>query len=208
MKALIVHAHENPDSFCSAIASHTDEVLTQLGIQVTISDLYKMNFDPVGSKKDFTSLSDAPYYKYPLEQWNASQNDLFNNELKQEIEKLNHADLLIFNFPLWWYSTPAILKGWVDRVMAYGVAYGAGCENKFKDRQAMVSITTGSPKKPNDDKDLDRILENITAGILQYVGFDLIPSFISYGVSRISQVEREHLLVDFKEHLQKYVKTA
>ena len=208
MKTLIVHAHENPDSFCCAIASHAERILIGLGHEVVVSDLYKMNFDPVGSKRDFTSLSDAPYYKYPIEQWNASQNDLFNNELKQEIEKLDQADLLIFNFPLWWHSTPAILKGWVDRVMAYGVAYGAGCENKFKGRQAMVSITTGSPKKLNDDKDLARILENVTGGILQYVGFELIPSFISYGVSRISQEDREEILIDLKNHMRHHVKVV
>jgi len=201
MNALIVHAHENPDSFCSALANKAMSTLQSLDYKVVISDLYAMDFDPVGSKKDFTTLSDSDYYKYPMEQLNASQNNLYNLALKDEMEKLNHADLLIFNFPMWWYSMPAILKGWVDRVMAYGVAYGAGCEDKFKGRQALITVTTGSPKKTNDDIETDRILENVSNGILKYVGFDLIPSFVAYGVSRISQEEREQILHNYSAYL-------
>jgi len=201
MNALIVHAHENPDSFCSALANKAMSTLQSIDYKVVISDLYAMGFDPVGSKKDFTTLSDSDYYKYPMEQLNASQNNLYNLALKDEMEKLNHADLLIFNFPMWWYSMPAILKGWVDRVMAYGVAYGAGCEDKFKGRQALITVTTGSPKKTNDDIETDRILENVSNGILKYVGFDLIPSFVAYGVSRISQEEREQILHNYSAHL-------
>ncbi len=201
MNALIVHAHENPDSFCSALANKAMSTLQSIDYKVVISDLYGMGFDPVGSKKDFTTLSDSDYYKYPMEQLNASQNNLYNLALKDEMEKLNHADLLIFNFPMWWYSMPAILKGWVDRVMAYGVAYGAGCEDKFKGRQALITVTTGSPKKTNDDIETDRILENVSNGILKYVGFDLIPSFVAYGVSRISQEEREQILHNYSAYL-------
>jgi len=201
MNALIVHAHENPDSFCSALAYKAMSTLQSIDYKVVISDLYDMGFDPVGSKKDFTTLSDSDYYKYPMEQLNASQNNLYNLALKDEMVKLNHADLLIFNFPMWWYSMPAILKGWVDRVMAYGVAYGAGCEDKFKGRQALITVTTGSPKKTNDDIETDRILENVSNGILKYVGFDLIPSFVAYGVSRISQEEREQILHNYSAYL-------
>ncbi len=46
--------------------------------------------------------------------------DGFTAELKAEMDKLEKADLLIFQFPLWWFGLPAILKGWVDRVFAQG----------------------------------------------------------------------------------------
>ena len=73
MKILIVHAHENPDSFCSALAKTAMEYLTEREHQVVISDLYQKQFNPIGGKHDFTQLSDATYYKYAGEKIHATQ---------------------------------------------------------------------------------------------------------------------------------------
>lgn len=47
-------------------------------------------------------------------------------DIAAEQEKLLWADTVIFQFPLWWFSMPAIMKGWIDRVYAWGFAYGVG----------------------------------------------------------------------------------
>jgi NAD(P)H dehydrogenase (quinone) len=64
-----------------------------------------------------------------------------------EQEKLHWADAVIFQFPYWWFSMPARMKGWVKRVFAYGFAYGVGGTNhlrygdgNLKGKRAMLSI--------------------------------------------------------------------
>ena len=206
MKILIVHAHENPESFCSALALSAKKHFTQAGHEVSFSDLYSMSFNPVASKNDFTNLSGAEYYKYANEQLNASKHRFFHKDVQEEIDKLLEADIINFNFPLWWWGMPAILKGWVDRVMAYGVAYGGNYgfkqNGRFVGKQAFITTTTGSPKTAYDytghnDKSVHGILSLLHEGIFELLGYKVLEPFIAYGVSRINQSDREDILKEY-----------
>jgi len=75
-------------------------------------------------------------------------------DVAAEQDKLRRADLVIFQFPMWWFSMPAIMKGWFERVYAYGFAYGVGehsekrwgeryGEGALKGKRAMLVVTTG-----------------------------------------------------------------
>jgi len=216
MKILIVHAHENSESFSSALANQTKNLFIESGHEVLVSDLYKMQFNPVGSKADFTNLSGADYYKYASEQLHASANNSFNKELKSEMDKLIEADILNFIFPLWWFGFPAILKGWVDRVMAYGVAYGGDYgfrdKGRFAGKKAFLTITTGSPSSFYEiggahNRTMDDILRNMHEGILALVGYEVIDPFVAYGVSRISKEERDKILEEYGAYLERMVKS-
>jgi len=117
-------------------------------IIVVVSDLYKMNFNPVAQKSDFKYLKNNNFFKYPIEQEHAYKNNILSKEIKSELSKLLWADIIIFQFPLWWSSVPAILKGWFDKVLIYGGIYG-GAYGKFKNarlsnKKAIISTTTGS----------------------------------------------------------------
>ncbi|RKR15216.1 NAD(P)H dehydrogenase (quinone) [Maribacter vaceletii] len=212
MNILIIHAHENPDSFCSALANTATSTFEREGHTVTISDLYKKDFNPIGGKHDFKKTSDASYYKYASEQIHAHQNNLFSDEIREEMELLIKADVLIFNFPLWWFGMPAILKGWVDRVLAYGFAYGGEYgfykEGRFKNKKALLSITTGSPadfysKNGAHKRTITDILKNIHQGIFNLIGFDVLPDFVAYGASRISDEDRKKILEDYASYIKK-----
>ncbi|MDB4292756.1 NAD(P)H-dependent oxidoreductase [Maribacter sp.] len=204
MKVLLIHAHENPDSFCAALAKTAIEVLTAQGHEVVTSDLYAMNFNPIAGKHDFKVLSDADYYKYAMEQLHNSKTNNFADDVRSEIAKLNAIDLLLFNFPMWWWSMPAILKGWVDRVLAYGVAYGGdhkmGSEGRFKGSKAMCVITTGSPASTLPP--IEPLLKNIHDGIFGLIGFESLEPFLAFSVSRIGQDERAAILKSFKSRLR------
>ena len=217
MKALIVHAHENKDSFCSALCSQTQSSFSQLGIDVIVSDLYQQNFNPVAGMHDFISVSDANYYKYAMEQLHASKNQSFSDELQNEMQKLLSADILNFNFPLWWFDFPAILKGWVDRVLAYGVAYGGeygfGPTGRFKGKKAFLTVTTGSPAsnytpEGSNKRPLSEIFRNINEGIFELIGFEVVEPFVAYAVSRVGQEEREKMLEDYKAFLLAHFSTT
>ncbi len=214
MKVLIIHAHENSNSFCSALAETAKSTFEKEGHQVTISDLYKKNFNPIGGKHDFILTSDASYYKYASEQLHAHQNNLFSEELNKEMKLLENADILIFNFPLWWFGMPAILKGWIDRVLAYGFAYGGDYgfydKGRFSGKKAMLCITTGSPenfytKNGAHGRTVSDILQNTHQGILNLIGFEVTPDFAAYGVSRITNSEREKILEEYKAFIHQYL---
>ena len=211
MNIFIVHAHENELSFCSALKNKAKEFYSSRGNHVVISDLYRMNFNPVAGKNDFKNLSGAEYYKLQAEQVHAYQNNLFAEEIKREMEKLEKADIVIFNFPLWWFSLPAILKGWVDRVFAMGYAYGAGkgvYENGvFPNKKAFLAITTGGPdisyQSQGKNGDIGTILFHINHGILYFTGMRALPPFIVYGPARMSEDERKAKLQDYETYLGK-----
>lgn len=80
----------------------------------------------------------------------------FNIDIKAEQEALLEADTIIFQYPLYWYSTPAILKEWIDVVFQYGFAFGQG--SKLTGKKVIVSFTMGSSKKDYPQEILDKIL--------------------------------------------------
>lgn len=212
MNVLIVHAHENASSFSSALAELAKNYFEDKGDHVDVSNLYQKQFNPIAGKHDFVKLSNASHYKYASEQIHAHTHDLFSAPLKEEMQLLDKADLLIFNFPLWWFGMPAILKGWVDKVLAYGFAYGGeygmGPNGRFKGRKALLTITTGSPESFYQPKGVhtrildEDILRNIKQGILHLVGYEVLESFIAYEVSRIGQADRMEILENYKAYLE------
>ena len=66
----------------------------------------------------------------------------FNIDVEYEKELLLQNDVIIWQHPLYWYSSPPILKQWIDMVLEYGWAYGAGGD-KLKDKVIFNAITTG-----------------------------------------------------------------
>ena len=185
-KILIVHAHPEKHSFCSALKNTAIEFYANKGAEIKVSDLYEMNFNPVGNKHDFISLQNTEFFKYQSEQVNAYQNNLFIPELKSEMDKLLWCDTLIFSFPLWWFGLPAILKGWVDRVFAMGFVYGAGKgvydNGAFKDKTAFLTFTTGGPEvaygTSGKNGSIETILYPIQHGMFYFAGMKTISPFI------------------------------
>jgi len=147
MRVLIVHAHHEPKSFSSALYAQAAKTLSDQGHQVVTSDLYGQGFDPVSDRRNFVSVHDSEYLKQQVEEQYASQVSGFAPDLDAEIRKLESCDLLLFNFPMWWFGLPAILKGWVDRAFPMRRIYGDGklYENGLGQakKRAMVIMTVG-----------------------------------------------------------------
>ena len=208
MNVLIVYAHPEPKSFNGAMKDLAVEVLTGAGHQVQVSDLYAMKFDPVGGPGDFTALEDASMFGYQREQIHAHKADSFTPELKAEIDKLLWADFVLFQFPLWWFSLPAILKGWVDRVFAMGVSYDMGRAYDtgfFPQKRGMLAFTTGGPPVTYGAKgkngDIDQILLHVNRGMLHFLGLQVLPPFIAYSAARVTPEQRAQYLEAYRERL-------
>ena len=208
MQVLIVHAHEEPKSFNGAMRDLAVRVLTEAGHEVTVSDLYAMRFDPVGGRRDFTRLKDSEFFKYGVEQAHATRAGTFAPDVADEQRKVFAADFVIFQFPLWWFGLPAILKGWVDRVFAAGLVYGGGkwySNGAFRGKRAMLALTTGggpaiySARGLNGD--MEQILFPINHGILYFTGFDVLPPFVAWSPARITAEQRARCLDEYRDRL-------
>ena len=208
-KILIIHAHPENASFCSSLKNEAVNYFQSQGAEVKVSDLYDINFNPVGGQHDFIDLQNPDFFKYQLEQVNAFQNNLFSKDIKSEMEKLEWCDTLIFNFPLWWFGLPAILKGWVDRVFAMGLVYGAGKgvydNGIYKNKTAFLTITTGGPEiaygSSGKNGNLETILYPIQHGMLFFCGMKVLPPFICFSPARMSDEERRQQLILYKTYL-------
>lgn len=208
-KILVIHAHPERNSFCSRLKDETISYFSKQQAEVKVSDLYGMNFNPVGNRHDFLEAENPSYFKYQAEQVSAWKNDSFEPLLKAEMEKLEWCDTLIFHFPIWWFGLPAILKGWADRVLAMGFAYGAGkgvYENgAFKGKTAFLCFTTGGPAVAYGDTgkngNLDTILYPIHHGIFYFLGMTVLPPFISFAPARLTDEERAQELIRYRSYL-------
>jgi NAD(P)H dehydrogenase (quinone) len=215
MKVFIVHAHHEPQSFNGALTRHAQQVLRAEGHEVVVSDLHAMKWNPVSDRHNFTTTANAEYLKQQVEEMHATANHGFAPEVQAEMDKVNACDALIFQFPLWWFSMPAILKGWVDRVFAMGYAYGGGRwynRGVFQGKRAMLSLTTGGGdtffSSEGLSGDIHMQLYPINYGILRFCGFDVLPPHISYGAGRASPEQRAAYLESYAQRLRTLATTA
>ncbi|MHC8319967.1 NAD(P)H-dependent oxidoreductase [Pseudomonas sp. GB2N2] len=209
MNVLIVHAHPEPQSFTAALRDQAVHTLQAQGHEVQVSDLYAMNWNPVASAEDFYDRDNPEYLVYALEQRLGVKSKSLAPDIQQELDKLLWADLLILNFPIYWFSTPAILKGWIDRVLVSGVCYGG---KRFYDqgglagKKALVTVTLGGRQHMFGEGaihgPLEDMLRPLLRGTLAYVGLDVLPPFVAWHVPYISAEAREQFLVDYRQRLE------
>lgn len=209
MNVLIVLAHPEPKSFNGAMFDTAVKTFRDAGHGVATSDLYRMGFNPVSDRRNFTTAKDGEFLRLQVEEMHASEVGGFSPDIEAELRKIEAADLMIWQFPLWWFGMPAILKGWVDRVFAMGRAYGSGRiyeKGEFKGKQALLSLTTGGPKEAYSPEgfngDLDAILRPLHRGILEFTGFSVLRPEVHWQPVRVSPEERDAWLDAWRKRLR------
>mgnify|MGYP001031533390 CR=1 FL=1 len=108
MRALVVHAHPVPESFNSAVNRLVCATLETKGHEVRSIDLYREGFTPAMSFGERRAYHEAGQNIAPV---------------RAHLEHLAWCNALIFVYPTWWYSQPAMLKGWLDRVFVPHVTF-------------------------------------------------------------------------------------
>ena len=108
MRALVIFCHPDPDSFTAAVRDVVVGRLAAAGAEVRVSDLYARGFDPRLSAAELAAYEDEAVNRAPV---------------AADVADLRWCDTLVFVYPTWWYGLPAMLKGWLDRVMLPGVAF-------------------------------------------------------------------------------------
>jgi len=208
MKVLLVYAHEEPNSFNAAMKNTAIKTFEAAGHSVVVSDLYRMNFKAIADGDDFLERRDRHFLKRQFEEQAASTLGTLAHDILDEQKKLMDCDLLILQFPLWWFSMPAIMKGWVDRVMTMGFAYGGGKwydTGGLKGKRAMVAVTTGGPENSYLERgingSIEKVLFPIQHGILFFCGFEVLDPFVAWGPAHQDQDSRAEVLNRYAEAL-------
>lgn len=210
MNILIVYVHDEPSSFTGAMKNSAVETLSQQGHNVVVSDLYAIGFSPVAQKWDFVTTT-GDHFNYMLEQKHAANLDMaFSPDIVAEIAKIKSADLIIFATPIWWHGVPALLKGWLDRVLAMGFAWNTGLiyeKGLLRGKQAILVGSAGGPAEfyQPDGKHkatINQILHPINHGTLAFCGLNVHEPFVALNVLGQDQPNLEQTLKQLEYRLQ------
>jgi NAD(P)H dehydrogenase (quinone) len=206
LNVLIVYAHHEPTSFTAAMKNVAVQVLENDGHSVTVSDLYAQGFSAVAQKWDFVTTSGG-HFNYMNEQKHAAKLQMsFSPDILGEIQKLQAADTVLFIAPMWWFSVPAIMKGWFDRVLAMGVAWDAGrfYENGLmRGKQAMLATSGAHPAeyfRVNDrhQANVNQLLHPINQGTLAFCGFNVHEPFVALNILSSDDAAHQKAIKDFE----------
>lgn len=124
-------------------------------------------------------------------------------DIEREQQRLRDHDALVFMFPLYWYSTPALLKEWQDLVLEYGFAYGAE-GNALRDKLFMCAITAGGSESAYRSEGYNHFtLRQLLTPLEQtanLVGMRFLPPYALFGSRTALEEDR------IKEHVSDWVK--
>jgi NAD(P)H dehydrogenase (quinone) len=159
VKHVIVLAHPRPSSFTASLARAYGATLTAMGHGVQVRDLYALGFNPVLAAGELGGA-------VPPE------------DVAREQAEIAAADAIAFFYPLWWASMPAILKGYIDRVLSCGFAYeirAAGLHGLLRGKKGVIVTLSAAPTAILDrtgDWDAIRILQD--AHIFRTCGVEIV----------------------------------
>jgi len=204
MKVLWVLAHPEARSLNGSLRDFGVRTLAAAGHEVRQSDLYRMGWKAVADGNDFTDSDPAVPLNYAAASYRGFRNGTQAGDVVAEQEKIKWADAVIIQFPLWWFSVPAILKGWFDRVLAAGWAYRVMDplnpnrslrygDGNLKGKRGMLIVTTGASGASLGPRgvagDIDDLLFPVNYGVFWYTGMAVLRPFLVHGANRVSAEE-------------------
>lgn len=206
MRVLWILAHPETRSLSGALRDEGLRVLADLGHEHRSSDLYAMRWKATVDADDFTAHEPGRPLVVTRASQRAHRTGTLSPDIRAEQAKLEWADAVVLQFPLWWAGMPAILKGWFDRVFVKGFAYGVtdpgqrGRTLRYGDgrlvgKRALTVVTAGSPEAPLGPRgingQLDQLLFPLLHGTLWYAGMSVLSPLVVHGADRFDPVEYE-----------------
>ncbi|MGO0060572.1 NAD(P)H-dependent oxidoreductase [Brevibacillus fluminis] len=181
MKAYIVFAHPGESSFNHSILQKVTSYMDKEGIDYRVNDLYKTNFQPVFSESDMHNIAEGRV----------------SGDIEEEQQQVTDADLLVMIYPVYWWSQPAILKGWIDRVFTHKFAFryeADGPVGLLTGKRAIVITTTRESEEEMQRSGMDEVLEKqIADGVLSFVGCKPVAYRNFSAVSHVDDSDRAEM---------------
>jgi NAD(P)H dehydrogenase (quinone) len=204
-KVLVIVAHPNVGkSFNHRAVARMREFLESKGDEVKVVDLYESKFLAPGGPEDVTDRLTMESFDYQAEQKHAVETGTFSPEIKEQMDLLTWCDTCIFQYPLYWFSVPSVLKAYIDRVYAYYFSYGGGAS--LAGRKVLHSITTGGPASMYEEGgmwgSIDALLAPLkcTAKLIQ---MEFLEPIVNYGVNFTPDEGKEEMLDKLGAELEK-----
>ncbi|GAA4936001.1 NAD(P)H-dependent oxidoreductase [Streptomyces coeruleoprunus] len=205
-KILVVTAHPEPRSLNAALTAFAVRHLRAAGHQVRVSDLYAMKWKAQVDADDFPDHADGGRLDVLAGHERATLAGRLTPDVAAEQEKVVWSDAVVLQFPLWWFSVPAILKGWFDRVFTNGFAHGPAVPPPYSEgalggRRALVSVTVGARESAFSDRGvhgpLADVLHPVQHGLFWFTGMAPLEPFALYGTvdvssERFERAQREY----------------
>ena len=156
MKILIVVAHPRPSSLSHLVARAFCEAATANGHATEWADLVAEGFDPVLRE------ADEPDWDDPAKR--------YSPEVQAEMARIERNEATVLVFPVYWWSMPAVLKGWIDRVWNNGWAYG---DATYPHKKALMIALAGNDRAAYEKRGYDKAMTaQLDTGVLRYCGVE------------------------------------
>lgn len=187
MNHLIIVAHPNNQSFNKAITDAVVESSREMGAETLLRDLYSLDFNPVLS----------------WEELQAAGCGIIPSEIRNEQLLISKADLITLIYPLWWMGFPAILKGYLDRVLTHGFAYkteGDISVGLIQGKKMQQLITIGSNVEQYQSLGFDKSLNDcLINGLFNYCGITDIQYRLFGDIHLIDEQARADILLQARQ---------
>ncbi|XP_032105977.1 ribosyldihydronicotinamide dehydrogenase [quinone] isoform X1 [Sapajus apella] len=174
-----------------------------------VSPVVMKKVDIYGAQHLLGALSNPEVFSYGVEMYEAYKKRSLPGDITDEQKKVQEADLVIFQFPLYWFSVPAILKGWMDRVLCQGFAFdipGFYDSGLLQGKLALLSVTTGGTAemytKTGVSGDFRYFLWPLQHGTLHFCGFKVLAPQINFAPEIASEEERKGMVAAWAQRLQ------
>ena len=187
MKTLIVFNHPHEGSFCSAILEAVQHGLKESGQQSGLIHLDKDGFDPVMRSKDLKAFAMAG---------KGSPDALDNVDpmIKKYKTKLEQTEHLVLIFPIWWMNMPAMMKGFIDKVIFPAIAYdmkGGMLKSRLPIKKVTVISTMNTPAEIYREYFNNALEGNLIKGTFKQIGIEEVEWVSLSMVKQAPQEERE-----------------
>lgn len=164
MHALVLFAHPETDSLTASVARQVSERLDQQGWTAEIADIAAEGFDSRQSSADLDvvrGIGTPPA------------------DVVREQERVERADAVVIVHPVYWWAMPGLMKGWFDRVLSFGWAFGTDDATGLADRDIhLVRVGGSSPETYDRHGYRDAMRTGVEHGIFEFAGSPLVSSHL------------------------------
>ncbi|TCP94952.1 putative NADPH-quinone reductase [Cricetibacter osteomyelitidis] len=193
---LIIFVHPNgKESFNRAVAERVVATSEKLGVETHVRDLYSLEFNPLLS----------------VEEMQGTFQGIISAEIQREQHFIRQADLITLVYPLWWMGFPAMLKGYLDRVLSYGFAYktdNGSSVGLLTDKKLQQFVTIGSNVATYQELGWDKALDvTLANGLFGFCGIRQVEQMLLGDIHKIDDMARQ-LMLDEVEQKTSAILTA